>query len=120
MGLKDPLFSWAPATGNGGYPPTLPKGAQFGLAVSAQNMPSGIFGAGYGAGFNQDYNSFIDEMYEQGLIEDKDFSVALGSIGTDDGMSERPPEQNCKTNCQKARLSLAVLIWPSSRGPFTN
>lgn len=55
--------------------------------MAAQNMPSGIFGAGYGGGFNQDYNSVIDEMYEQGLIEDKDFSIALGSIGADDGMS---------------------------------
>ena len=101
MSLKDPIFSWAPATGNGGYPPTLPKGAQFGLAVSAQNMPSGIFGAGYGAGFNQDYNSVIDEMYEQGLIEDKDFSVALGSIGTDDGMSQRPQNKTARLTAKR-------------------
>ncbi|KAK3312689.1 hypothetical protein B0H66DRAFT_643870 [Apodospora peruviana] len=58
---------------------------QFGVATYATNMPSGILGAGYGAGYNQDYNTFIDELYEQELIKDKDFSICLGSVDADDG-----------------------------------
>ena len=38
-----------------------------------------------GQGYNQDYPSFIDNMYNEGLIEDKDFSVALGSVNEDQG-----------------------------------
>ncbi|KAM7185680.1 Aspartic peptidase domain containing protein, partial [Naviculisporaceae sp. PSN 640] len=58
---------------------------QFGLATDATNMPSGIFGAAYGGAYNQDYPSIIDEMYNQSLIASKDFSVALGSVGEEDG-----------------------------------
>ncbi|KAM7217130.1 Aspartic peptidase domain containing protein, partial [Rhypophila decipiens] len=58
---------------------------RFGLAIDAENMPSGIFGASYGAGYNQDYNSVIDDMHEQGVIATKDFSVALGSVGGENG-----------------------------------
>ncbi|KAK3317379.1 aspartic peptidase domain-containing protein [Cercophora scortea] len=57
--------------------------AQFGLAIFSEGMPSGIFGAAYGVGYNQNYSSIIDEMYTQGLILDKDFSIALGSVDED-------------------------------------
>ncbi|KAK3689144.1 aspartic peptidase domain-containing protein [Podospora appendiculata] len=59
--------------------------AQFGLAIFSEGMPSGIFGAAYGVGYNQNYSSIIDEMYSQGLILDKDFSIALGSVNEDNG-----------------------------------
>lgn len=68
------------------------KQVQFGVAVDATNMPSGIFGAAYGVGYNQDYPAVIDEMFNQSLIASKDFSVALGSIGKEAGM--------CLLTCQ--------------------
>ncbi|KAH8882358.1 acid protease, partial [Thozetella sp. PMI_491] len=57
----------------------------FGVAEWSFNLPTGILGAAMGMGYNQDYPSLIDEMYEQGLIRDKDFSVALGSVSDEHG-----------------------------------
>ena len=59
--------------------------AMFGAAEWSFNMPTGILGAAMGQGYNQDYPSFIDNMYNEGLIQDKDFSVALGSVNEDEG-----------------------------------
>ncbi|KAK1760136.1 aspartic peptidase domain-containing protein, partial [Echria macrotheca] len=62
----------------------LSKPVQFGVATWAEGMVSGIFGAAYGVGYNQNYSSFIDEIYNQGLVLDKDFSVSLGSVGEEE------------------------------------
>jgi hypothetical protein len=48
-------------------------------------MVSGILGAAYGRGYNQKYSGFIDEIYDQGLVLDKDFSIALGSVSDGEG-----------------------------------
>ncbi len=61
------------------------KQATFGAAEWSFNLPTGIMGGAMGKGYNQDYPSFIDEMHSQGLIKDKDFSVGLGSVGSDHG-----------------------------------
>jgi hypothetical protein len=66
----------------------------FGLAIESGDMPSGILGAAYANDYNQDYNGFIDEMCEQGIIKDRDFSVALGSVDENDGRS-RIISQSC-------------------------
>ncbi|KAK4160249.1 aspartic peptidase domain-containing protein [Cladorrhinum sp. PSN259] len=58
---------------------------QFGLAKWSSGMMSGIFGAGYGIGYNQNYSGIIDEMYQQGLIRDKDIGVAVGSVDESNG-----------------------------------
>ncbi|KAK5662131.1 hypothetical protein OQA88_8036 [Cercophora sp. LCS_1] len=74
-------FGFDDSTGYG----YLSKPVQFGLASWAEGMVSGILGAGYGIGYNQNYSNFIDALYEQKQIRDKDFSVALGSIGDEFG-----------------------------------
>jgi len=66
------------------------KPVQFGVATWSQNMVSGIMGAGYGRGYNQKYSGFIDEIYDQNLVQDKDFAIALGSVS--DGEGERSPQ----------------------------
>ncbi|KAK3377348.1 aspartic peptidase domain-containing protein, partial [Lasiosphaeria ovina] len=58
---------------------------QFGLALYTEGLISGILGAGYGIGYNQNYSGIIDSMYDQGLIQDKDFSIGLGSINETGG-----------------------------------
>ena len=63
----------------------LHKPVQFGVATWSQNMVSGIMGAGYARGYNQKYSGFIDEIYDQGLVQDKDFSIALGSVDEGEG-----------------------------------
>ncbi|KAK0625053.1 hypothetical protein B0T17DRAFT_654851 [Bombardia bombarda] len=63
----------------------LDKPVQFGVSIWAENMPAGLFGAAYGIGYNQNYSSIIDEMHAQELIQDKDFSVALGSVDEEHG-----------------------------------
>ncbi|KAK0611850.1 aspartic peptidase domain-containing protein, partial [Immersiella caudata] len=63
----------------------LHKPVQFGVATWSQNMVSGIMGAGYGRGYNQKYSGFIDEIYDQGLVQDKDFAIALGSVNEGEG-----------------------------------
>jgi len=68
----------------------LLKPVQFGVATWAEGMVSGIFGAAYGVGYNQNYSGFIDEIYNQGLVLDKDFSVSLGSVGEDEGRLSSP------------------------------
>ncbi len=60
---------------------------QFGVALWGEGMFSGIFGAGYGVGYNMNYSGWIDAMYDQELIQDKDFSVALGSVDEEYGES---------------------------------
>ncbi|KAK4222378.1 aspartic peptidase domain-containing protein [Podospora fimiseda] len=63
----------------------IPAPVQFGLAKWSSGMMSGIFGAGYGIGFNQNYSGIIDEMHSQGMIRDKDFGVAVGSVDENGG-----------------------------------
>ncbi|KAK0705749.1 aspartic peptidase domain-containing protein [Apiosordaria backusii] len=63
----------------------LSKPVQFGVATWSSGMVSGIFGAAYGSGYNQNYSGIIDDMYTQGLIRDKDFSFALGSVDDEVG-----------------------------------
>ncbi|KAK0649610.1 aspartic peptidase domain-containing protein, partial [Cercophora newfieldiana] len=63
----------------------LSKPVQFGVAQWSENMVSGILGVGYGRGYNQKYSGFIDEIYDQGLVLDKDFSIALGSVDEGEG-----------------------------------
>jgi hypothetical protein len=63
----------------------LHKPVQFGVATWSQNMVSGIMGAGYGRGYNQKYSGFIDEIYDQGLVLNKDFAIALGSVDEGEG-----------------------------------
>ncbi|KAK4195539.1 aspartic peptidase domain-containing protein [Triangularia verruculosa] len=63
----------------------LTQPVQFGVATWSSGMISGIFGAAYGEGYNQNYSGIIDAMYNQGLIRDKDFSFALGSVDDEAG-----------------------------------
>ena len=58
---------------------------QFGLAKWSSGMMAGIFGAGYGIGYNQNYSGVIDAMHSQGLIRDRDFSLAVGSVDENSG-----------------------------------
>lgn len=98
----------------------LAKPIQFGVASWAEGMMSGIFGASYGAGYNTNYSGFIDEIYQQGLIRDKDFSIALGSVGKDYGKFQAGSRKNKTTTNQQhqARWCSAALICPSSRDLF--
>ena len=73
---------------------SLDKPVQFGVATWSENMFSGIMGVAYGRGYNQNYSGFIDELYDQGLIADKDFSIALGSVDEDNGLSLSYPSKN--------------------------
>ncbi|KAK0672152.1 aspartic peptidase domain-containing protein [Cercophora samala] len=63
----------------------LKQPVQFGVATWSSGMISGIFGVAYGEGYNQNYSGIIDAMYSQGLIRDKDFSFALGSVDDEVG-----------------------------------
>ncbi|KAK3988781.1 aspartic peptidase domain-containing protein, partial [Cladorrhinum sp. PSN332] len=63
----------------------IPTPVQFGLAKWSSGMMSGIFGAGYGIGYNQNYSGVIDEMHSQGIIRDKDFGLAVGSVDESNG-----------------------------------
>ncbi|KAK4175818.1 aspartic peptidase domain-containing protein [Triangularia setosa] len=64
---------------------SLQKPVQFGVATWSSGMISGIFGAAYGEGYNQNYSGIIDALYTQRLIRDKDFSFALGSVDDEVG-----------------------------------
>jgi len=67
-------------------------------------MSNGILGLGFGVGFNQNYSTVLDEMYDQGMILDKDYSLALGSIDKENG------EFNILTI--KGECNRGLFTWP--------
>lgn len=59
---------------------------QFGTATTSQQMMQGILGVGLGNGFlTMNYNSLIDQLWSQGAIASRAFSVDLASIDVAQG-----------------------------------
>lgn len=59
---------------------------RFGVAKTSQDQFAGVLGLGYGNGYNTEYNTFIDELYDQDAIKTKTFSLALGSKDEEEGV----------------------------------
>lgn len=55
------------------------EGVQFGVATESTYMSHGILGLSFGKGKNMKYNSFVDELVEQKLIDTRTVGVALGA-----------------------------------------
>lgn len=51
----------------------------FGVATDSSYMSHGILGLSFGKDINMQYNSFVDELVEQGLIDTHTVSIALGA-----------------------------------------
>jgi hypothetical protein len=61
-------------------------GTQFGSGVASEFLMQGILGAGLGNGFlTMSYNSVIDQLWTQGIIPSRAFSVDLASIDVAQG-----------------------------------
>jgi len=62
------------------------KADQFGSGTTSSGTLSGIFGAGLGNGFlTMNYNSVIDNLRADGIIQSRAFSLDLASIKVADG-----------------------------------
>lgn len=55
------------------------EGVQFGVATDSTYMSHGILGLSFGKGNNMNYNSFVDELVEQELIDTRTIGIALGA-----------------------------------------
>lgn len=51
----------------------------FGVATESTYMSHGILGLSFGNDVNMQYDSFVDELVEQGLIDTRTVSIALGA-----------------------------------------
>jgi hypothetical protein len=51
---------------------------QFGVAVESTQISHGILGLSFGKGLNLPYNTFIDELVEQDVIETRSVGIGLG------------------------------------------
>jgi len=56
------------------------EGVRFGVADESRTIPLAIFGTGFGKGRSTRYNSVLDEMFEQGVIAKREFSVFLNDL----------------------------------------
>lgn len=55
------------------------EAVQFGVATDSTYMSHGIMGLSFGKGTNMKYNSFVDELVEQELIDTRTIGIALGA-----------------------------------------
>lgn len=58
---------------------------RFGVAQRTDQMSHGILGLSFGNGLNLDYNNFVDELFEQKVIDTRLFGVALGAKEEQEG-----------------------------------
>lgn len=55
------------------------EGVQFGVASESTYMSHGILGLSFGKGNNMNYNSFVDELVAQEVIDTRTIGIALGA-----------------------------------------
>jgi hypothetical protein len=58
---------------------------QFGWAETSTFPNNGIMGIGLGYGWTLDYYNIVDQLYVQGFINSRAFSLDLASIDVADG-----------------------------------
>ena len=55
------------------------SGVQFGVATQSTYISHGIMGLSFGNKLNMKYNSFVDELVEQKLVDTRTIGIALGA-----------------------------------------
>ncbi|SPN99786.1 uncharacterized protein DNG_02638 [Cephalotrichum gorgonifer] len=55
------------------------SGVRFGVATESDYVSHGILGLSFGNGLNLEYNSFIDELVDQKIVDSRTVSIALGT-----------------------------------------
>lgn len=89
------------------------KQIQFGAAVNTTDQFAGILGIGYGLNITVRYKNFVDELADQGLIQKKAFSLALGSKSEQSGSLSFGAYDTSKFAGNLARLPIV----PAAQSP---